>query len=178
MTTWSLRRCRKLSSQRSIDYLQIDTFSKFNLAAKMPARKRSAPETVTRRRSGRASLTKSSYFEGSDSESDHGPPAKRRSLKKWSNTADDYEGESEKSDDEEADYKDEPAVAEDDGDDDDDDEDEEEDEDRPLKRTFIPLEKMRDAGGIEYADSKVHKNTMLFLKDLKANNKRSWLKGR
>lgn len=142
----------------------------------MPARKRSAPEAATRRRSGRASLTKSSYFEGSDSENEDGLPAKRRNLKKQSNPADDYEEESEKSDEDEADYKDEPVVAEDD--DDDEEEEEEEDDDRPLKRTVIPLEKMRDAGGVEYADSKVHKNTMLFLKDLKANNKRPWLKCR
>lgn len=141
----------------------------------MPARKRSAPEVTTRRRSGRASLTKSSYFEGSDSENEDGPPAKRRNLKQQPNPAEDYEEESEKSDEDEADYKDEPVVAEDD---DEEEEDEDEDEDRPLKRTVIPLEKMRETGGIEYADSKVHKNTMLFLKDLKANNKRPWLKCR
>ena len=141
----------------------------------MPTRKRSAPETVTRRRSGRTSLTKSSYFEGSDSENEDAPPAKRTNLKKQPNTAEDYEEESETSeDDDEGDYKDDAGVAEEDDEPDDDDED----EDRPLKRTVIPLEKMRDTGGIEYADSKVHKNTMLFLKDLKANNKRPWLKCR
>jgi hypothetical protein len=42
--------------------------------------------------------------------------------------------------------------------------------------TFIPLPKLRDTGGIEYADDRLHPNTLAFLKDLKANNKRSWLK--
>lgn len=52
----------------------------------------------------------------------------------------------------------------------------EEDEDAPMKVEIIPLEKMRDTGGVEYADEKVHNNTLLFLKDLKANNQRPWLK--
>ncbi|KND88132.1 hypothetical protein TOPH_07214 [Tolypocladium ophioglossoides CBS 100239] len=41
---------------------------------------------------------------------------------------------------------------------------------------IIPLEKMRGTGGVEYEDHKLHRNTLLFLKDLKANNKRPWLK--
>ncbi|KAI0601017.1 hypothetical protein F4775DRAFT_542424 [Biscogniauxia sp. FL1348] len=57
--------------------------------------------------------------------------------------------------------------------DDEDDEDEDEDEDRI---TFIPLPQLRDTGGVEYADTRLHKNTLLFLRDLKANNQRSWLK--
>ncbi|KAI2628608.1 hypothetical protein GGR54DRAFT_353347 [Hypoxylon sp. NC1633] len=57
--------------------------------------------------------------------------------------------------------------------DDDDSDDEDEDENRI---TFIPAVKMRDTDGIDYEDNRVHKNTLLFLKDLKANNKRSWLK--
>ncbi|KAL2260062.1 hypothetical protein VTK26DRAFT_6047 [Humicola hyalothermophila] len=53
---------------------------------------------------------------------------------------------------------------------------EEFDEDAPPKVTFIPLPKLRDNGGIEYADDRLHPNTLVFLSDLKANNKRSWLK--
>ncbi|RKK19923.1 hypothetical protein BFJ66_g14377 [Fusarium oxysporum f. sp. cepae] len=50
------------------------------------------------------------------------------------------------------------------------------DEDAPPVVTIIPLEKMRDDGGIEYADFKIHPNSLLFLKDLKGNNNRAWLK--
>ncbi|KAL2019378.1 hypothetical protein VTK56DRAFT_9669 [Thermocarpiscus australiensis] len=56
------------------------------------------------------------------------------------------------------------------------DSDEEFDEDAPPKVTYVPLPKLRDTGGVEYADDRLHKNTLAFLKDLKANNKRSWLK--
>ncbi|KAI1208255.1 uncharacterized protein F4807DRAFT_432193 [Annulohypoxylon truncatum] len=35
---------------------------------------------------------------------------------------------------------------------------------------------MRDLDGIDYEDERLHKNTFLFLKDLKANNNRKWLK--
>lgn len=56
------------------------------------------------------------------------------------------------------------------------DSDEELDEDAPPKVTFIPLPKLRDAGGIEYVDHRLHQNTLEFLKDLKANNRRPWLK--
>lgn len=56
------------------------------------------------------------------------------------------------------------------------DEDEEFDEDAPPKVTFVPIPKLRDTGGVEYADDRVHKNTLAFLKDLRANNKRTWLK--
>ena len=56
---------------------------------------------------------------------------------------------------------------------DDDDDDEDEDE-RGV--TFIPLPELRDTGGVEYVDTRLHPNTLLFLKDLKANNNRNWLK--
>lgn len=69
-------------------------------------------------------------------------------------------------------YKDEPG----DEADKDDEEEEEEDDDGPRKVEIIPLEKLRDTGGVAYEDYKVHHNTMLFLRDLKANNKRTWLK--
>ncbi|KAK1989015.1 hypothetical protein LZ30DRAFT_744633 [Colletotrichum cereale] len=42
--------------------------------------------------------------------------------------------------------------------------------------TIIPLEKLRPLDGVDYSDETVHKNTLLFLKDLKAHNQRSWLK--
>lgn len=60
--------------------------------------------------------------------------------------------------------------------DEDEDEDDDEGDDAPRRVEIIPLEKMRDTGGVEYEDHKIHRNTLLFLKDLKANNKRSWLK--
>ncbi|KAF6834169.1 hypothetical protein CPLU01_05147 [Colletotrichum plurivorum] len=58
----------------------------------------------------------------------------------------------------------------------DDEEDEEEDDEDERGVTIIPHEKLRPDGGMEYSDETVHKNTLLFLRDLKANNKRSWLK--
>jgi hypothetical protein len=64
----------------------------------------------------------------------------------------------------------------DNNDDEEDDDDDDDDDDGPRKVTIIPLEKLRDTGGVPYEDHYVHKNTMLFLKDLKANNKRPWLK--
>jgi hypothetical protein len=40
----------------------------------------------------------------------------------------------------------------------------------------IPLPKAREAGDTPYEDNRLHPNTFLFLKDLKANNNREWLK--
>jgi hypothetical protein len=40
----------------------------------------------------------------------------------------------------------------------------------------IPLPKARDAGDQPYEDGRIHPNTFLFLKDLKVNNNREWLK--
>lgn len=47
----------------------------------------------------------------------------------------------------------------------------------PGKEVFIKKPKARDLGGIDYEDDTIHPNTMLFLKDLKENNERQWLKG-
>ena len=47
----------------------------------------------------------------------------------------------------------------------------------PGKEVFIKKPKARDPGGIDYRDDTIHPNTMLFLKDLKENNERQWLKG-
>lgn len=60
---------------------------------------------------------------------------------------------------------------------DDDDDDDDSDDDGP-RVEFIPLPKLRETGGIDYEPERLHPNTMEFLKDLKANNTRSWLKMR
>uniref|UniRef100_A0A8H7NFB7 DUF2461 domain-containing protein n=1 Tax=Bionectria ochroleuca TaxID=29856 RepID=A0A8H7NFB7_BIOOC len=163
----------------------------------MPARKRSAAEVDLgqgRRRSGRISSTpqKSKYFQDSESEDreDDAPPPKKRGrpskatapaekkkkrIEKESDDEDEY-NEDEKSEEDQDDgdeYNDEKPGEEENGDDDEDDDD---DEDAPPKVRIVPLEKMRDTGGVDYEDNKIHKNTLLFLKDLKVNNKRSWLK--
>lgn len=46
----------------------------------------------------------------------------------------------------------------------------------PGEAVFIKLPKAREAGKIPYKDSTIHPNTLLFLKDLRANNDREWLK--
>ncbi|TWU73086.1 hypothetical protein ED733_004123 [Metarhizium rileyi] len=141
----------------------------------MPSRKRSGPDpSATRRRSGRLSTSaqKSSYFENSGvGLDDENVPVRkqRRLIGKGKSPAnhveeDQYVEETQSEHDEEED-------AEDEGEDDDDN-----DDDASRKVEIIPLEKMRDTGGVEYEDQKIHKNTLLFLKDLKANNKRTWLK--
>ncbi|KAK3384568.1 hypothetical protein B0T24DRAFT_654698 [Lasiosphaeria ovina] len=166
----------------------------------MAARKRKPAATVaeaeklppaepSRRRSARvSSSTKSKYFEAASDESEFddvvaikrrrksaqpaATPKKtgRKGAKKAAAEDEDAEDE----------YKEEAVEGEDDEDDDAndkaDDSDDEIDEDAPPKVTFIPLPKLRDTGGVEYADERLHKNTFAFLKDLKANNKRSWLK--
>ncbi|KAG8423650.1 hypothetical protein J3458_000526 [Metarhizium acridum] len=135
----------------------------------MPSRKRSAPDQSTdRRRSGRlsASAQKSSYFEDSDtgSNEDKAPVKKQRRISgKTKSTSKQVEEDQ---------YVQETA----DEHHEDEEEDDEESEDAPRRVEIIPLQKMRDTGGVEYEDHKIHKNTLLFLKDLKANNKRSWLK--
>lgn len=152
----------------------------------MPGRKRkSAPADEaaaatpepppSRRRSQRVSSSgqKSKYFEAeseSEVEKYDGTPKKGRGrgrpLKKAKGAP-----EVEADDDDDVDYKEEAAVRQAAQDSDD-----EFDEDAPPKVTFIPLPKLRDTGGIEYADDRLHPNTLAFLGDLKANNKRSWLK--
>ncbi|UNI18297.1 hypothetical protein JDV02_004573 [Purpureocillium takamizusanense] len=143
------------------------------------ARKRAAPDSE-RRRSGRIASTpkKSSYFEDPDPDEDEMPPRKKRGRPSGGGSRGAKQGsESESEAHVEVDED------EDDDDDDDDDdggdyggEDEDEDEDAPRKVQIIPLEKMRGTGGVEYEDHKLHRNTLLFLRDLKANNRRPWLK--
>lgn len=47
----------------------------------------------------------------------------------------------------------------------------------PGEAVFIKLPKAREAGKTPYKDGTIHPNTMLFLRDLKDNNDREWLKG-
>ncbi|KAL4986245.1 hypothetical protein BDW68DRAFT_198224 [Aspergillus falconensis] len=46
----------------------------------------------------------------------------------------------------------------------------------PPKTTIIPYEELRPLDGIEYSDTRVHRNTLLYLNDLRANNNRAWFK--
>ena len=46
----------------------------------------------------------------------------------------------------------------------------------PGMQNIIKKPKARDAGATPYTDETIHPNTMLFLKDLGANNDRQWLK--
>jgi hypothetical protein len=46
----------------------------------------------------------------------------------------------------------------------------------PGTQVVIKKPKARDAGSTPYTDNTIHPNTMLFLKDLAANNDRQWLK--
>lgn len=159
----------------------------------MPARKRNATEAVeppptNRRRSGRVLSTpkKSNYFEASDDEEEDRPPPKKRgrpSISK-SKAVEKHEDESEYDYEIKDDDEDDPDVEEEEDDDEDDEDggdagDDSADDEHARPRVKItPLVKMRDTGGVEYEDKKLHNNTLLFLKDLKANNVRAWLKGK
>ncbi|KAL6721924.1 hypothetical protein ACLMJK_001029 [Lecanora helva] len=46
----------------------------------------------------------------------------------------------------------------------------------PGEAVFIKLPKAREPGKTPYSDSTIHPNTLLFLKDLRMNNDREWLK--
>ncbi|KAM0426796.1 hypothetical protein ACHAPT_008112 [Fusarium lateritium] len=116
------------------------------------------------RRSSRRVSNKSQYFEASETEESDPPPKKRRGRPPKKQV---------KREPSEDIYEDEPVQEPEEENNDDDDED---DEDAPPKVTIIPLEKLRDTDGVDYEDFKVHKNTLLFLRDLKANNRRPWLK--
>lgn len=161
----------------------------------MPAKKRTAPESPIapgRRRSTRASSShqKSRYFESDpDDDADdadelgegaadglkapsgkkRGRPAKKPIATQRKSTG--KRAKIEHDDNDTEDFKEDVEDY-----DDEDDEDNDLDEDEMPQVTIIPLIKMRDTGGVDYEDDRLHKNTMLFLKDLKANNERDWLK--
>lgn len=140
----------------------------------MPPKKLSATATAEppRRTSRRISSTpkKSRYFEDSETEDVDLPPKKRGRPSTKPKLQKEESEEQYKDEDSEEDYQEEPEENEPE------EEEEEDDEDAPPRVTFIPLEKMRDTGGVDYEDFKIHNNTLLFLRDLKANNKRPWLK--
>lgn len=157
------------------------------------APKRKAPETPettgSARRSTRISSSgkKSRYFEDEsvDELSQEDYPAKRRTGKvvktkavaKSSAKSTPNKRKKVESEDEDDDiYNDDDEESTPEGAADEEGNDDSFDEDAPPKVTYIPLPKLRDTGGIPYEDDRLHKNTMLFLKDLKANNKRVWLK--
>ncbi|ATY59602.1 hypothetical protein A9K55_002467 [Cordyceps militaris] len=149
----------------------------------MPVRKRPVEDVTadpgnSRRRSGRISSTpkKSSYWEGSeneDSDGDEEKPVKKKTKTSNGGRAGNARAVKTKQESDEDEYTAEAQFA---AEADDDEDEDEEDENREMKVTIVPLEQMRDEGGVPYEDHKVHKNTMLFLKDLKANNRRPWLK--
>ncbi|KEZ40353.1 hypothetical protein SAPIO_CDS8201 [Scedosporium apiospermum] len=146
----------------------------------MPPRKRAASTTIDEpRRSRRISsnVKKSNYFEEDDDSEDplttsnvkkrkgKSAPASKRKQEVDDGLSDEYQDNAADQD------EDEDGGEEEENDDDDGDEDE-----FATKVTVVKLETLRPDGGVEYADDFVHKNTMLFLKDLKENNERSWLK--
>ncbi|KAK4457390.1 hypothetical protein QBC42DRAFT_188703 [Cladorrhinum samala] len=160
-------------------------------AEPQPATPEAPASSSSRRRSVRVASTgkTSKYFEEakpeSESESESQtktkskPNSARRPSKKIKiaefESASDDDDDDDDDDDEDDDFKEahegapEGHVEESEEEDDDDD-------DAPPKVTFIPIPKLRDTGGIEYADDRIHPNTLAFLKDLKANNRRNWLK--
>ena len=80
-------------------------------------------------------------------------------------TDDDYRSEGEEPESEQ-DYEEELSASEKDI--------KEEEEDKKRVVTIIPHEMLRPLDGVEYADHKIHKNTLLYLEDLRVNNRRSW----
>lgn len=162
----------------------------------MPPRKRQAveapatPETSGgRRRSTRISSAgkKSQYFDDDSDSDDHlsdAPTGKGKANGKKTTpqrgrgkpTAKKAKIAHDEDDDEDVyaapeSEEDGPAKYENDEEDDDD-----FDEDGAPRVTIIPHVKLRDTGGVDYEDDRLHKNTLLFLNDLRANNRRPWLK--
>ncbi|KAI5846204.1 hypothetical protein BZA05DRAFT_476299 [Tricharina praecox] len=159
----------------------------------MPPRKMtgSAPTATPRRQSARtkAPVKKSPYFEHPSEDEDEG-------HKEESDTASDFEAESEPDD---AVHEDEVEASEGREEEADEDEEEEKAAKPARKRTlstaaisqprvvkkkkastgevFIPHQRAPSPGDIEYADDQIHPNTLRFLSDLTENNNRSWLHG-
>ncbi|KAM7215076.1 Conserved hypothetical protein (DUF2461) domain containing protein [Rhypophila decipiens] len=112
---------------------------------------------------GTGTAEKSKYFDP-EPESDSDVKPKRKSSKTAKAGRPSKKAKREEEDDELASDDDAPPP------------DSELDEDEVPKVTFEPLPKLRDTNGIEYEDDRLHQNTLEFLKDLKKNNKRTWLK--
>ncbi|KAK7716503.1 hypothetical protein SLS64_003657 [Diaporthe eres] len=162
-------------------------------AANMPPRKRqpAAPETPVAsagRRSTRISSSgkKSQYFEASSDDdiedstaeevkvtngNGNGTGRKRGRPRKNPASRPTPTGKKAK-----IEHDDDSDEFKEDGKDEEEEDDDELDEDEEPRVTITPLNKMRGTGGVDYEDDRLHPNTLLFLKDLKANNKRSWLK--
>jgi len=156
-----------------------------------PPKKRSAPAveeaTNERRRSRRISttVTKSAYFEEEEDEDDGDEDVDivtaKRKLGKGVTKGKTANKRGRKSATKVEDSEDEYEENGQDGQVDDEDNgveelDEYDDEDGDTQVRVVKIAPMRPEGGTPYSDETVHKNTLLFLKDLKANNKRSWLK--
>lgn len=158
------------------------------------AASRTPDNSSSRRRSTRVSSSakKSHYFEGDDDSESDAPKAKSKSNAKAnakakatikSTATKGQRGRpkkkakvdpnpSEDEDDEDV-YKDSPDAE--DAQDGDDQQESDNDSDSP-QITFIPIPKLRDLAGVSYSPTTIHPNTLHFLRDLRANNKRSWLK--
>jgi hypothetical protein len=155
---------------------------------KEPPTKRAAAATAgktpqdERRRSGRISgaVNKSRYFEeDTDQEEEEVPPKKsgtaknQTSRKAHDKTPKKGRKSAAKAEESEAEYE-ENAQEEDDSGAEELGDSNGEESDAQVK--VIKLAPLRPEGSTPYSDDTVHKNTCLFLKDLKANNKRAWLK--
>ncbi|KAK4172495.1 hypothetical protein QBC36DRAFT_390368 [Triangularia setosa] len=137
----------------------------------------STPSSFPRRRSQRAAASSaktSKYFDPSpeESESDFTTTTPKRRGRGRPPKKARIEPESEQDDD---DFKDDPNNNQDNDASEGKEEDASDDEEPP-KITFIPLPQLRPENGTPYLPHTLHPNTLLFLADLKANNKRAWLK--
>ncbi|EAA31167.1 hypothetical protein GE21DRAFT_8827 [Neurospora crassa] len=155
----------------------------------------STPDDSSRRRSTRvsASAKKSHYFESGDSDSDSPEASAAANAKSKAKAT---RGRPKKAkveadpglDEDEDAYNNDSETQNDDDDDDNDDnnqnnnnndDDDEASDDSSSSSpnlTFIPIPKLRDLNGVPYTPTTIHPNTLLFLADLRRNNKRSWLK--
>ncbi|KGQ04842.1 hypothetical protein BBAD15_g9914 [Beauveria bassiana D1-5] len=124
----------------------------------MPARKHVTEDTggavagTSRRRSGRISSApkKSSYWESADNESDDEKPVKKKAKVKNSGSR-----VKQKQDSDEDEYTAEAQLAAEAEEEEEEEEGEDEDdENRKMKVTIVPLEKLRDDGGVPYEDHK------------------------
>jgi hypothetical protein len=99
-------------------------------------------------------------------------PSKRPSKKKRTDSSEEDNSEADSDPESASDFEvEDPDLVEENG------KTEEDDDDNDDPQSYsIPLPKARDAGDQPYEDGRIHPNTFLFLKDLKVNNNREWLK--